>query len=214
MDGHSGSGMDSSSASSTHSLSSALPPKPKKSERTSMVWEHFTNVDGSDFEDPKSQCKYCKKLFSCHTRKSGTSAMLVHLRNTCKKYPGRFDKDDKSQSKLSFEVKREGQMVVGEGSIGNLVIMKYNATKIREVIAKMITKDEFPFRFVEGEGFQEFMHTVEPRFLIPSCYTVMKNCVKLFMFEKEKLRAMFLTTGIWVCLTTNSWTSVQNFNYM
>jgi hypothetical protein len=28
--------------------------------------------------------------------------MLTHLRNTCKKYPGRFDKADKSQSKFFF----------------------------------------------------------------------------------------------------------------
>ena len=69
------------------------------------------------------------------------------------KYPGRFDKGDKSQSKLSFEVKREGQVTVGDGSIGNLVITKYNATKIKEAIAKIITKDELPFKFVEGEGF-------------------------------------------------------------
>jgi hypothetical protein len=58
----------------------------------------------------------------------------------------------------------------------------------------MIIVDELPFRFVEGEGFQNFMKTVEPRFLIPSHYSVMKDCVKLFMFDKEKLRAMFVTT--------------------
>ena len=76
-------------------------------------------------------------------------------------------------------------MAVGEISIDNLVITKYNATKIREAIA-MITKDELPFRFVEGEGFQEFMHTVETRFLISSRYNVIKDYVKRFMFEKEK----------------------------
>jgi hypothetical protein len=53
--------------------------------------------------------------------------MLTHLRNSCKKYPFRFDKGDKSQSKLSFDVEREGQVAVGEGFIGNLVIAKYNA---------------------------------------------------------------------------------------
>jgi hypothetical protein len=67
---------------------------------------------------------------------------------------------------------------------------------------------------VEGDGFQEFMKTVEPRFLIPSRYTIMRDCVKIFMSEKEKLRAMFSTTGARVCLTTNCWTSVQNLNYM
>jgi hypothetical protein len=78
----------------------------------------------------------------------------------------------------------------------------------------MIIVNELSFRFVEGGGFQEFMKTVEPRFLIPSRYTVMMDCVKLFMPENEKLRAMFLTTGARVCLTTDCWTSVQNLNYM
>jgi hypothetical protein len=101
--------------------------------------------------------------------------MLAHLRNTCKKYPSRFDKDDKSQSMLSFEVKREGQMVMGEGYdlVGILVITKYNAAKIRKTIAKMIIKDELTFRFVEGEGFQDFLNVVEPRFSIHSRHTVM-----------------------------------------
>jgi hypothetical protein len=131
--------------------------------------------------------------------------MLTHLKNTCKKYPCKFGK---SQSKLSFEVKKEGQTLVGEGSIGNLVIAKYNAMKIRLAIAKMIIKDELPFRFVEGEGFWDFVRIVVPRFLIPSCCTVMNYCVKLFMSEKEKLREMFMTTGARVCLTTVTWTSV------
>ena len=160
----------------TQNHSSALPPKPKKYEQTSMVQEYFTKVEGADPEDPKSQCKYCNKMFSCHTRRLGTSSMLTHLRNTCKKYPNKFDKSDKPQSKLSFEVKREGQMAVGEGSIGNLVIVKYNAKKIRVAISKMIIANELPFRFVEGDGFQDFMKTVEPRFLIPSRFTVMKDC--------------------------------------
>jgi hypothetical protein len=34
------------------------------------------------------------------------------------------------------------------------------------------------------------------------------------MSEKEKLRAMFKTTGVWVCLTTDTWTSVHKLNYM
>jgi hypothetical protein len=144
MAGRSTSGIGSSYASSTPTLSnstmpsvdnvgvgtqnpsSALPPKPKKSEQTSIVWDHFTKAEGGDPEDPKSQRNYCKKLFSCHSKRLGTSSMLTHLKSTCKKYSGKFDK---SQSKLSFEVK-EGGMSVGEGCVGNMVIAKYNATKI------------------------------------------------------------------------------------
>ena len=166
MAGRPTSGIGSSSTSSTLTLSDstmpsidsvgtqnpnlALLPKPKKSEQTSMVLEHFTKAEGGDPDDPKSQCKSCKKLFSCHNKRLGTSSMLTHLKSTCKKYPGRFDK---AQSKLSFEVKKEGEMSVGDGCVGNMVITKYNATKIRLAIAKMIIKAELPFRFVETEAF-------------------------------------------------------------
>jgi len=142
--------------------------------------------------------------------------MVLHLcynisGKAVKKYPGRFDE---TQSKLSFEAKREGQAVVGEGSSGNLVIAKFNASKIRAALSRMIIVDELPFRFVEGEGFKDFMKTVEPRFSIPSRFTMMRDCFKFFMFEKEKLRGMFLTSGVRVCLTTDCWTSIQNLNYM
>jgi hypothetical protein len=113
-------------------------------------------------------------------------AMILHLcynisRKPVKKYPSRFDK---TQSKLSFEAKREGQAAVGEGSSGDLVIAKFNASKIRVAISKMIIMDELPFRFVEGERFQDFMKMVEPRFSIPSHFTIMRDCFKLFMSEK------------------------------
>jgi hypothetical protein len=74
----------------------ALPPKPKTSVQKSIVWEHFTKVEGCDSEDPKSKCNYCSKLFSCHPIRIGTSSMLSYLRNSCKKYPGRFGKLNKS----------------------------------------------------------------------------------------------------------------------
>jgi uncharacterized protein (TIGR01589 family) len=52
------------------------------------------------------------------------------------------------------------------------------------------------------------MKTLEPRFSNPSRYTMMRDCVRLFMSKKEKLRAMFKTTGVRVCLTTDTWTLV------
>jgi hypothetical protein len=39
---------------------------------------------------------------------------------------------------------------VGEGYVGNLGIVKYNARKMRVAIANMIIVGELPFRFVKG----------------------------------------------------------------
>jgi hypothetical protein len=190
----------------------ALPPKHKTNVQKSIVWEYFTKVDGADPKDYKSKCNYYNKLFSCHPRRLCTSSMLSHIINSWKKYPDRFDKLDKSQSMLSFDAKKEGQ--VGDGSVGNLVIAKYNVQKIREALAKMVIVDELHFKFVEGEGFHDFIKTVESMFKIHSHYIVMKDCMKIFISEKEKLRVMFLITGARVCLATDTWTSFQNLNYM
>jgi hypothetical protein len=142
-------GVGSTATIGPQNLSLALPPKPKKPKQTSKVWEHFTKLEESDPKDPKSQCNYCKTLFSCHPRSHGTSSMQQHIKKSCKKYLGRFNK---TQLKLSFEAKKEGQVGGYEGSCGNLVIAKYNTSKVRDGIYKMIIVDELPFRFVEGDS--------------------------------------------------------------
>ena len=48
-----------------------------------------------------------------------------------------------------------------------LVVANYNEEKIRLALARMIIINELPFKFVEQQGFQEFMEIVEPRFPIP-----------------------------------------------
>jgi hypothetical protein len=42
----------------------------------------------------------------------------------------------------------------------------------------------------------------------------MKDCLKLYIKDKNTLKNTFLITGQRVCLTTDTWTSVQNMSYM
>jgi hypothetical protein len=78
----------------------------------------------------------------------------------------------------------------------------------------MIIVDEMPFMTVEGKGFLNFVKALEPRFKVPSRYTMMKDCLKLYIKDKNTLKNTFLKTGQRVCLTTDTWTSVQNMSYM
>ena len=83
--------------------------------------------------------------------------------------------------------------------------------RLRMALARIITADELPFRFVEHSGFIDFMAEVEPRFEIPSRVTIVRDCLKLYIREKESLRKV-LMAGQRVCLTTE--TSIQNLNYI
>jgi hypothetical protein len=46
----------------------------------------------------------------------------------------------------------------------------------------------------------------------PRCITQQKDCIKLYEEEKLKLKAYL--RGKRICITTDTWTSLQNLNYM
>ena len=76
----------------------------------------------------------------------------------------------------------------------------------------MIIRDELPFRVIEGEGFKDYSRLLEPRFVIPSRIIVWRDCMKLFMGTKKLLKNHLKNERL--CLTTDTWSSVQNHNYM
>ena len=110
-------------------------------------------------------------------------------------------------NKLSFQAKREG-----ESGSNVLVVANYSEERIRLALARMIIIDELPFKFVERQGLQEFMEIVEPRFPIPHRTTIAKAFMKLYSSEVDILRRTIV--GQWVCVTMDTWISIQNLNYM
>ncbi|KAF7841566.1 zinc finger BED domain-containing protein RICESLEEPER 1-like [Senna tora] len=96
----------------------------------------------------------------------------------------------------------------------NLVPYTYNQEECRKALAEFVICDEQPFRVVEGHGFRKYINRLEPRFPVPSRVTVARDCYKLFIKESKKLKAFLKKSCMRVCLTTDTWTSVQNFNYM
>ena len=93
------------------------------------------------------------------------------------------------------------------------MLRKFSVERLSMALARIITTDELPFRFVEHSGFIDFMAEVEPRFEIPYWVTIVRDCLKLYIREKESLRKV-LMAGQRVCLTTDTWTSIQNLNYL
>ena len=129
--------------------------------------------------------------------------MLQHMK-VCKKWP--FPCDDK-QKTLSFQAKREG-----ESGSNVLVVANYSEERIRLALTRMIVIDELSFKFVEHQGFQEFMEIVEPWLPIPHRITIARACMKIYSSEVDILRRAFV--GQQVCVTMDTWTSIQNLNYM
>ena len=89
---------------------------------------------------------------------------------------------------------------------------KFSVERQRMALARMIIVDELPFRFVQQGGFIDFMVEVEPRFEVPSRVAVTRDCLRLYIRENEGLTKVLMASQR-VCLTTDTWTLIQNLNY-
>jgi hypothetical protein len=174
--------------------------------KKSQIWDHFTKLDG-DPSKPRAACNYCRRHYACHTILNGTSNMWSHLK-VCKKFPFVVDK---KQKLLVLEPKKDSDESEDK-NMGTLKAIGFNQEECRLALAQMIIVDELPFKFVEGRGFKSFLRKLQPRFDSRSRFTVMKDCLKIYVDEKEILKIAL--RGQRLCLTTDTWTSIQNINYM
>ncbi|CAL9029189.1 unnamed protein product [Prunus brigantina] len=76
----------------------------------------------------------------------------------------------------------------------------------------MVVMDELPFSMVEGKGFKRICESLNPHFQVPYCRTLVRHFMVMYEEMKQKLKGELASHR--VCLTTDTWTSVQNINYM
>ena len=145
--------------------------KRKAMKPRSDVWQHFEKFT-NDLGESRGRCLHCNKDYTALPR-NGTSGLLNHI-TSCKVY-----NIDSVQTQISFKPSMEGDYVLG--------VWKFDAQIVRKALAKMIVLDELPFKFVDGEGFKEFIATVCPKFHIPSRWTVARDCYELFLDRKNEL---------------------------
>ncbi|CAL5390480.1 unnamed protein product [Camellia sinensis] len=188
--------------------SNASPPRPplaktsNSGRTTSKAWDYFEKIKGIDGKD-RVMCKYCKKEYMAGSKSYGISNLLSHLKN-CTKYPYR---DTHGQQTLGFQPREVG----GKGVV-DVVVTPFSIEVTRRHLAEMIVIDELPFRFVDGVGFKRFCNVMQPKFKIPSRYTVARDIVDIYTNERERLKK--IVKGHRICFTTDIWTSIQNLCYM
>jgi hypothetical protein len=180
----------------TQLTSSPTPVSPvqKRSKRVgskkSLVWRHFdTGLRG---QDPVAVCRYCGQVYACDRSTHGTSTLWYHLKSLCPQEP----------------LKGQGMQRKGQGTPKQ----SYSIEDCRKALTEMVIIDEIPFRSIEGEGFRRYSKVLQPRFDPPSRITVARYCIQRYVEEKPKLKKI-LKNHI-ICLTTDTWTSKQNLNYM
>ncbi|KAM1258275.1 hypothetical protein ACFX2J_037737 [Malus domestica] len=101
----------------------------------------------------------------------------------------------------------------GDGNVKNMLVAKgWSQEESVEGIIEFIVLEEIPFSIVENEGFRRMMCKVQPRLHVPSRRTMMRELFNMYDSMKDQLKKEIHNHR--VSLTTDTWTSVQNLNYM
>ncbi|XP_070668554.1 zinc finger BED domain-containing protein RICESLEEPER 2-like [Malus domestica] len=125
--------------------------------------------------------------------------MRHHIERYCKFYQGNRSKKQK--------------VLVGDKSKGNnLVAVGFSQESVLEACVKMVVIDEMPFSTVDKMGFRLFCAVGIPLFKVPSRRTLVRTFLNMSHESKAYLKKTLSAHRI--CLTTDTWTSTQNTNYM
>ncbi|KAB2631994.1 zinc finger BED domain-containing protein RICESLEEPER 1-like [Pyrus ussuriensis x Pyrus communis] len=170
-----------------------------KSHERSKVWAHFERkIEGGRV---KGLCKYCAQSYMADLDKNGTTNLKNHIAR-CRSY---------GPNKEIFAANRQ-KILTFAGTKDKLKAIGFSQEEVTKACVEMIIIDELPFTFVEGEGFRRFCMQACPMWRVPSRKTIAKDVLSLFYSENDKLKSQLKTFR--VCLTTDTWTSIQQTNYM
>ncbi|KAL4315281.1 hypothetical protein AHAS_Ahas15G0169400 [Arachis hypogaea] len=176
----------------------SLPPQPSGSsghKNRSEIWEHFIPIEGIE---KYARCKNCNGQIKYA---GGTSAMRQHWKRC-------FDLNNEQSKRQRIEGGTSGL-------ISSPSVTKFDQAVSRSILTEMFVTEELAFRFVERNVFRRLLHSLQPKFKIPSRTTLARDILSFYETEKMKLQSYLSHNCQKVCLTTDTWTtSSQNLTYI
>ncbi|KAM7491533.1 hypothetical protein LguiA_034454 [Lonicera macranthoides] len=148
----------------------------------------------------RAKCKYCSSKFVCNSTKNGISTPQKHLEQHCDQYPGSVKNIEKGQKHFVIDIKGE-----------DVVVTHWTQENCTKATIYMIVIDEMPFSAIEKPGFKRFCKVAIHKWHVP-CRKMVKTFLSMYNAIKEDLKVELRNHCI--TLTTDTWTSIQNINYM
>ncbi|PWA46371.1 zinc finger BED domain-containing protein RICESLEEPER 2 [Artemisia annua] len=188
------------------------PSKPRRT--TSECWKYF---DPKMEEDENGHiikfayCKWCHAVIKADSRQHGTRPLNTHYMN-CDKNP---DAEKLRKQKFLAFKKKIGDNNEGVTSIGTLETWKYDEKDIKKALLELVVLAELPFKFVEHPAFIKFAAKMQPKFNMPSRFTIARDISKFYIEERKSLLNYLSNKATTVHLTTDTWTSsCKRMNFM
>ncbi|KAM7500827.1 hypothetical protein LguiA_025241 [Lonicera macranthoides] len=177
-------------------------PRGGNKRKASQVWLYVTKkeiVDEFGEKDYIAICNVCKHEMPANPKRNGTTGIRNHLEKC--EGNGLYKDNDSSQA-----------MLTQDSFGGPMLCPKFDQDRLQRKCVEWVIRAEQPFRAVEHPAFKDFIKDLQPKFRIPSRKLVAKGVWDLFLMEKAKI--MSVIGDLRVSITTDTWTSIQNINYM
>lgn len=159
-------------------------------QKTSQYWNYFTltsNKKGDQF----TNCKIngCKEVLAYH---GGTSSMQYHLKAL----------HNEEYLKCKGQKEESTQSTLTSPNFKFQPLSKEKTRQITMAVSRFIAFDMRPINVIEGQGFIELIHTLEPRYefpcrttftqvTIPELYEASKKCVITSLNESQSFAITF-----------------------
>ena len=175
----------------------------------SFVWQHFgypaEMMDGSRVADKtRTICKHCMKIMPYTA--ANTSTMQKHLQHH-------------HSSLLKSTTAPVKKMPTNQTALTNafrpqLSQSSARATAITRDIGIFIAADMRPFSVVENQGFRRLLHTLEPKYTVPSRTHFTRTVIPNLYGESRNKVVKVLRDAECIAITTDGWTSRGTQSYI
>lgn len=178
-------------------------PKKKVPKLISPIWDHYT-VTYDEQSNRIATCNYCFENVLVVQNKNNTSSVKNHALR-CSKHPIKVEHD---QSLINFPP-------VGSKEDASSPLWKFDQKTLWGVIVDKFILDGNSYTEIESPAFKRMAKIgFHPSFKLPGRHTLARSILQRHEDLRVSLKKFFVSKKQRVSLTSDTWTSNQNRNYM
>lgn len=181
------------------------------SKKRSPIWKHFMVAKDEKF----ATCQHCNKLVSRggkDRRTYNTTNLVRHLetdhqQSAYKEYSTDKQEYDDKQSAVKKAGSVQLTLEESKSRVQEWTIHDPRAHRVHRRLGEMLALDIQPFTIVEDQGFCRLVHTLEPRYVMPSRKFFSENIIpRIEKGVRSEVRKS-LESVQYFSFTTDAWTA-------
>ena len=160
--------------------------------------------------DTQSIVEKTKTTYEYYSKEEGTSKWIC---NECNMNIPRKYSSKTSKSILDYHLEHDHEIITPKQKRNMSNMSKENSDKIDRSLLIFIIACCLPFMLVESNALKEFIACLNPKYQVPCRKKFRSLLTDLYREKVEFLKSKLLTLKV-LSITTDGWTSCQNYTYI